>query len=248
VIAAFASLLLLAAGLARPGVPLAPAADPGDEPRAAASVEDVETATVQVVTIRRDSEARVARGSAFYVSAEGYLLTCAHVIDHLPGDEARRIRSKDGLERPFEVLHIDHETDVALLAAAPAARFIELGDASLPEAGTAVVLAGYPVRPSEGGRPRLKPAYVVGVERRRISGVRHAVGSRRTIVNLKVDEIADAGQSGGPLLADGVFFAVGIVRANLERETGGLGGGKPEGNAVAVPLMYVLPVIGRPAK
>ena len=244
-IAACACLLLLATS------PWAAAGggDPAEEPRAAASVEDVETATVQVVTIRRDGETRVARGSAFYVSGEGYLLTCAHVIDHLPGDEARRIRMRDGLERRFEVLHIDRETDVALLAAAPAARFIDLADPALPAPGTAVLLAGYPVRAGEDGfRPRLKPAHVVGVEQRRISGVRRAVSTRRTIVNLKVDEIADAGQSGGPLLADGVFFAVGIVRANLERETGGLAGGRPEGAAVAVPLEYVLPFLRRTAR
>src|SRR5207237_3242634 len=174
--------------------PLSPPPDggtAGGEPQAAASVEDVETATVQVVTIRRDSETRVARGSAFYVTADGDLLTCAHVIDHLPGDEAPRIRMRDGRERRFEVLHIDRETDVALLAAAPSPRFIDLGEAVLPSAGTAVLLAGYPVRAGEDGfRPTLKPAHVAGVERRRISGVRRAVASRRTIVNLKVDEIA----------------------------------------------------------
>jgi len=241
VTAALGALLLLA-------VPAPPAsADPAGEPRAALSLDDVERATVQVVTIRRDGETRVPRGSAFYVTADGHLLTCAHVIDHLPGDEARRLRTREGLERRFEVLEIDRETDVALLAAPPPDRFIAPADAPLPEIGAAVLVAGYPVRPGGHGLAlRLKAGTVVGLERRRISGVRRAVGSRRWIVNVKVDAIADAGQSGGPLLAEGRFVAIGIVRANLERETGGLTGGRPEGAAVAVPILYVLPFLRRP--
>ncbi len=226
---------------------LAPSpAQAGSEPaRAVASLEDVEAAVVQIVTIRRDSETRVARGSAFYVSPKGYLLTCAHVVDHLPGDEARLLRLRDGSERGFEVVQIDREIDVAVLASAAPARFLPLGEDTLPKTGDMVVLAGYPVRADERGAPRFKPGNVLGVERRRISGVRRAVATRRTILNVKVDEIADAGQSGGPLLAEGLLVAVGIVRANLERETGGLSRSKPQGYAVAVPLLYVTPFVRR---
>jgi trypsin-like peptidase len=218
---------------------------PSERPRAAASRAEVAAAVAQIVTIRRDSEARVPRGSAFFVDSR-HLLTCAHVVDHLPGDEARRLRFQDGEERWFEVLEVDREIDVALLVSAPVPFFIALGEAELPAPGEPVLLGGYPVHAEEGAAgPRLKPAHVSGVEKRRISGARRAVTTRRTIVNLKVDEIADAGQSGGPLLAEGSLLAVGIVRANMERETGGLDRGTPEGHAVAVPLLYVLPFIRR---
>jgi serine protease Do len=240
--AALLAVLVAAAPMVTPAASAAPAAE---APRAAAAIDEVERAIVQVVTIRRDSETRVPRGSAFFVTAEGHLLTCAHVVDHLPGDEARRLRLRDGSERRFRVVTVDREIDVALLRSDPPERFLALGEATLPPVGEAVVLAGYPVRPEKDGGPRLKPGTVLGLERRRVSGARRAVASRPTILSVKVDEIADAGQSGGPLLTDGAFLAVGIVRANLERETGGLERAKPEGYSVAVPLLYVGPFLRR---
>jgi S1-C subfamily serine protease len=220
-----------------------------DQASPAATLVEVESAVVQIVTVRRDSETRVARGSAFYITPDGDLLTCAHVIDHLPGDEARRLRLRDGSERPFEVVAVDREVDVALLRSVPSERYLVLAEAAFPRTGDAVVLAGYAVRgPEPDGGPRFKPGAVTGLERRRISGARREVSSRRTILNVRVDTIADAGQSGGPLLDAGSNAAVGIIRANLERVTGGLEQAPPQGNAVAVPLVYVLPFVRRFAK
>jgi len=226
---------------------LAPAPESAPEPpQAAATLQDVEPAVVQIVTIRGDGETRIPRGSAFYVNARGHLLTCAHVIDHLPGDEAARLRLRDGSERRFEIVAVDREVDVAILRAAPSARFLALGSDLLPRPGETVILAGYTVRASaEGGAPRFLPGTITGLERRRISGVRRAVGSRRTILTVRVDTIAEAGQSGGPLVDADTNPAVGIIRANLERVTGGLDRARPEGDAVAVPLIYVLPLVRR---
>jgi S1-C subfamily serine protease len=232
-----------ALGLALAAAPPSPAASP-EPPHAAASLDEARAAIVQVVTIRRDGETRVPRGSAFFVSAQGYLLTCAHVVDHMPGDEAARVRWHDGREQRFEVVHVDREVDLALLRSAPPESFLSLAEPTLPSAGDAVLLAGYPVRGDrDGASPRFKPGRVVGLERRRISGVRRAVASRRTILSVKVDEIADAGQSGGPLLEAGTFAAAGVIRANLEKVTGGLERARPVGSAVAVPILYVGPFL-----
>ncbi|HUG54031.1 MAG TPA: hypothetical protein VMR21_10525, partial [Vicinamibacteria bacterium] len=64
----------------------------GDRPSAASGRADAEEAIVQVVTIRRADGARQPRGSAFYIDADGHLLTCAHVLDQMPNDESPRLR------------------------------------------------------------------------------------------------------------------------------------------------------------
>jgi Trypsin-like peptidase domain len=216
---------------------------------AATSMEEARSAVVQLVTIRRDGDARVPRGSAFYVTRDGHLLTCAHVVDHLPKDEVARLRLADGSERRFEILQVDREIDLALLLSDPPDRYVALAEEAVAATGQVVMLAGFPVSGEEHeghAAARFKPGTIVGVERRRASGARRGVATRRLITSVRVDEIADAGQSGGPLLAADRFTAVGVIRANLERATGGLERRtKPEGDAVAVPILYVRPFVER---
>ena len=90
-----------------------------DTPRPARTLAEVEEALAQVVTVRRPEGVTVARGSAFYVDAYGLMLTCAHVLDHMPKDEAPRLRLRDGRERRFSVVTVDRETDLAVLRADP---------------------------------------------------------------------------------------------------------------------------------
>ena len=128
-------------------------------------------------------------------------------------------------------------------------RYVALAEEPIAAPGQRVMLGGYPVRGEErDGRAaaRFKGGTILGIEGRRVSGARVAVATRRTIVSLKIDAIADAGQSGGPLLVAGTFAAAGVIRANLERETGGLERRQPpEGGAVAVPMLYVRPFLDR---
>jgi serine protease Do len=243
---AVAGALLAATAAAAP--PVRPSSSPEDAP-AATSLEEVRDALVQLVTIRRDTEARVPRGSAFYVTPSGYLLTCAHVVDHLPREEAARLRLADGTERRFQIVHVDREIDLALLWSDRPPRYVVLSGDPIAPPGQRVMVGGYPVRGEEHeghAAARFKDGTIMGLERRRVSGARMAVATRRTIVSLKVDAIADAGQSGGPLLVEGSFAVAGVVRANLERETGGLERlREPEGGAVAVPMLYVRPFLER---
>lgn len=215
-----------------------------DAPRVAATPTEVESALAQVVTVRRGDGMVVARGSAFFVDADGHLLTCAHVLAHMPKEEAPRLRLRDGREWPFEVVRVDEELDLALLLSRPPRRFLALAEASLPQVGDVALLAGFAARvgePSAG--PRLQHAVVVALERRWASGARRTIGSRRRVVTIKIDAVADPGQSGGPLLAVGSLRVVGVLRANLERATGGLGGVPAAGYGAAVPVMYVGPFI-----
>jgi len=232
-------LAILAAARSSPGAPEA-------RPQPATTLAEAESAIVQLVTIREEGGRRVPRGSAFYVSERGHLLTCAHVVDRLPRAETARLRRGDGTETPFKVVEVDREVDLALLRAEPAERFLALGETSIPEVGRRVVFGGFLGRADErtgGATLRFKHGTVASLERRHVLGARRTVGTRRSIVTVKVDQIADLGQSGGPLLAEDTLEVVGVMRANLESATGGLAGAAPRGYGAAVPLLYVKPMI-----
>ena len=223
---------------------LSAAATPFVDPRAARTAAEVEEAQAQLVTLRRPEGTMVARGSAFFVDPYGHLLTCAHVLDHMPKDEAPRLRLRDGRERRFSVVTVDRETDLALLLSDPPAHFLTLAEAEMPSIGQAVLLGGFAARPLDLDTARRRtPGTVVSRERRWATGARRTVGSRRQIVTVKIDPTADAGQSGGPVLAEGTFEAIGVLRANLESATGGLGGTPRKGYSAAVPLLYVRPLL-----
>jgi S1-C subfamily serine protease len=223
---------------------LATTAAANDPPRAARTLAEAEGALVQVVTVRRPEGVMVARGSAFFVDAYGSLVTCAHVLDHMPKDESPRLRLRDGRERRFSVVTVDRETDLAVLRTDPSPYFLALAEGAMPSIGQAVLLGGFAARPLDlDTAVRLTPGTVVSRERRWATGVRRTVGSRRRIITVKIDPIADAGQSGGPLLAEGTFEAIGVLRANLESATGGLGGTPRKGYSAAVPLLYVRPLL-----
>ena len=220
------------------------AASPAPDPRTARTRAEVEEAQAQIVTVRRPEGVTVTRGSAFYVDPYGHLVTCAHVLDHMPKDEAPRLRLRDGSEREFSVVTVDHETDLALLLSDPSTHFLALSAAAMPSIGQAVLLGGFAARPLDlETAVRLTPGTVVSRERRWATGVRKTVGSRRRIITVKIDPIADAGQSGGPVLAEGTFEAIGVLRSNLESATGGLAGTPRKGYSAAIPLLYVKPLL-----
>lgn len=220
------------------------AAAANDPPRAARTLAEAEKALAQLVTVQRPEGVTVARGSAFFVDAYGTLLTCAHVLDHMPKDEAPRLRLRDGRERRFSVVSVDRETDLAVLRTDPHPFFLALADATEPSIGQAVLLGGFAASPADlAAALRFTRGTVVSRERRWASGERRTVGGRRRIVTVKVDPIADPGQSGGPLLSEGTFEVIGVLRANLESETGGLGGAPQKGYSAAVPLLYARPLL-----
>jgi S1-C subfamily serine protease len=220
------------------------AASPAADPRAARTLAEVEEAQAQLVTVRRPEGITVPRGSAFYVDPYGHLVTCAHVLDHMPKDEAPRLRLRDGRQRQFSVVTVDRETDLALLLSDPPAHFLALSEATMPSIGQAVLLGGFAARPLDLETAlRLTPGTVVSRASRWATGVRRTVGSRRRIVTVKIDPIADAGQSGGPVLAEGTFEAIGVLRSNLESATGGLEGAPRQGYSAAIPLLYVKPLL-----
>lgn len=220
------------------------AAAPGIDPRAARTLAEVEQAQVQLVTVRRPEGTTTARGSAFFADPYGLLVTCAHVLDHMPKEEASRLRLRDGRQRRFTVVSVDRETDLAVLRSDPPPYYLTLADDPEPSIGQAVLLGGFAARPDDlAAALRFTRGTVVSRERRWATGVRKTVGSRRRIVTVKIDPFADAGQSGGPVLSEGTLEAIGVLRANLESATGGLGGTPRKGYSAAIPLLYVRPLL-----
>src|SRR5258708_20362382 len=134
--------------------PLPPAvAAANDPPRAARPLAEAEEALAQLVTVQRPEGVTVARGSAFFVDAYGSLLTCAHVLDHMPKDEAPRLRLRDGRDRRFSVVTVDRETDLAVLRTDPHPFFLALADATEPTIGQAVLLERSAARPPHLATP-----------------------------------------------------------------------------------------------
>ena len=188
------------------------------------SLRDAGLAIVELVSISpRTAGARTRHGAAFYVSGQGHLLTCFHVLDRMPRENAPRLLLADGREQRFEVVDVDRETDLALLLSDPPERFLLLADALLPDVGERALFGDTP----------FTRCTVVGV------------GTRRAMRNVKVDQFADPGDSGGPLLAETTLAVIGVMRANLESATGGVTGTNRRGNGVAVPLLYVRPLLRR---
>jgi len=199
-------------------------------PEGATSAADVDSAVVQVVSIPAGSSGmRTRHGLAFYVTAEGHLLTCFHVLDHMPREDAPRLLLADGREKRFTVVDVDRESDLALLQAGPPEKFLVLADGLVPVAGARALFGVAPFR-------RCTVASVAS---------RRSPGTGRAMFNVKVDRIADPGQSGSPLLAEETLEVIGVMRANLEKATGGVEGRARRGYGLAVPLAYVKPFLQR---
>ncbi len=105
-------------------------------------------ANLQVVARRRDgAQVRVGAGSGIALTADGFLLTSAHVVSTRDGRSMRRGTAAfiDGRELPFTAIGVDPLTDLAVLRCddgglTPA----KLGDASALRVGQLVVAIGNP--------------------------------------------------------------------------------------------------------
>ncbi|WP_374573129.1 S1C family serine protease [Phenylobacterium sp.] len=126
-----------------------------------------------------------AMGSGFLVSADGYLLTNAHVVGEA---KTVKVRWSDGLEAPGEVIRLDKRRDVALVKTAPRSRFALALRPGVVESGETVFAVGTPLDEA------LQGTLTKGV-----------VSANRIIDGMSFiqsDVAIDHGNSGGPLLDD----------------------------------------------
>lgn len=161
------------------------------------------------------------QGSGFIVSADGLILTNAHVVR-----EAKEVtvRLSDRREFPAKVLGADPATDVAVLKVeATGLPVVSLGDPGRIEVGDPVLAIGAPY----------------GLEQSATQGIVSAKGRSLpgdTVVPfIQTDAAVNPGNSGGPLF-DGRGQVVGI-NAQIYSQSGGF-----QGLSFAIPIDVALKV------
>jgi putative serine protease PepD len=168
-------------------------------------------------------QAGTATGSGFVISADGYVVTNAHVIDG-----ARRVTAKigDGKALAAKVVGVDASTDLALLKVTPDAtlRPLTLADSSAVQVGDATFAIGNPY-----GLDRTLTTGVVSAVHRSIqSPDGYAINGV-----LQTDAALNPGNSGGPLLdARGHVVGVNSQIATSSSSDGTSGGNTGVGFAV----------------
>jgi serine protease Do len=178
---------------------------------------------------------RRAGGSGVIVSADGYIVTNAHVVAgatrmhvQLPSDRAsagRSIVRPPGRVVPARLVGLDAEADLALLKVdAEGLPFLELADSDIVRQGQLVVAVGSP--------SGLESSMSMGV----ISGVARQLQPDGRVVYFQTDAPINPGNSGGALV-DIEGRLVGINTMNLTQSGGS------EGLGFAVPSNIVRFVI-----
>lgn len=158
-------------------------------------------------------------GSGFMVSADGYILTNAHVVE---GFDDIQVKFSSGLSLPPEVIKIDAEVDVALLKV-PGSGYGSLTMTDqVPDLGEEVVVIGTPAKED------LSQSISRGV----VSGVRLIEGRKM----IQTDAGISPGNSGGPML-DNFGQVIGIVTSKIS-------GGGVEGIGFGIPSSEVFKAAG----
>ena len=124
-------------------------------------------------------------GSGFIISADGQILTNAHVVD---GADEILVKLADNSEKPAKLIGLDKASDVALLKIdASGLQAVRIGDSSKLEVGDWVLAIGSPF----------------GLEHTATQGIVSAVGRSLPDGNyvpfIQTDVAVNPGNSGGPL-------------------------------------------------
>lgn len=136
---------------------------------------------------RKTPKQQISQGSGFFVTANGYILTNAHVVK---GAKRLTITLHDGREMAANLIGIDPSTDVAVIKTEGSGfDFIDLGNSEEVEVGEWVVAIGSPFQ--------LQATVTVGV----IS----AKGRQNLRITdfedfIQTDAAINPGNSGGPLV------------------------------------------------
>ncbi|WP_322796133.1 S1C family serine protease [Tepidiforma sp.] len=186
--------------------------------RAAPAVVRIESAT------RRELDV----GSGVIISAEGYIVTNAHVV--LGTDQLKAV-FPDGSERPAVLIGHDYPfNDVAVLQVAPVGLTVmEVGDSTELRVGQTVLAIGNPLGELYGA---VTVGVISGLGRSRVSD-----GVRRDDI-IQTDAAINSGNSGGALVnLAGQFIG---MPTSVLRQTGS--GQSVQGVAFAIPSNRVMAI------
>lgn len=167
-------------------------------------------------------------GSGFVLTADGYVVTNAHVVD---GATSVTVMLHDGTEYPAKVVGTDKTNDVAVLKAeAEGLQAVELGSSNNLIVGDQVVAIGNPLGD-------LTSTMTVGY----VSAKDRDVNTDGTTINMiQTDAAINSGNSGGPLF-NMYGQVVGITTAKYSGESAS--GASIEGIGFAIPIDDVMPLI-----
>ncbi|MFN9209806.1 MAG: Do family serine endopeptidase [Betaproteobacteria bacterium] len=163
----------------------------------------------------------MGKGSGFIVSADGLILTNAHVVQNA---KEVTVKLKDRREYTAKVLGLDTATDVAVLKVeASGLPTVQLGSSNDVQVGDRVLAIGAPY----------------GLEQTATQGIVSAKGRSlpgdTQVPFIQTDAAVNPGNSGGPLF-DGTGRVVGI-NAQIYSQSGGF-----QGLAFAIPIEVALNV------
>lgn len=126
-----------------------------------------------------------ASGSGFVISADGYVVTNAHVVD---GATSVKVGLSDKRELPAEIVGTDTLSDIALLKVkAEGLPAVQLGDSSALEVGQWVVAIGAPFG--------LDHTATQGI----VSALSRSLPDGTYVPFIQTDVAVNPGNSGGPL-------------------------------------------------
>ena len=215
-------LILLGIGLSHGG-------DEGTAPTRGATnfvgaVERAQAATVMItVSGSSGSAEHMQMGSGFVVSADGVVVTAAHVTGGLP---VVNVIFNDGSVARAELIGVDDATDVAVFRTTPGKQLVSLSfaDSNQVKAGQPIVLVGAPF-----GLMGTATSGMVSAVNRQVGAPqdeedRFAQGALRGPVKafIQIDAPLTAGGSGGPLL-NAAGQVVGMASARESRGDPGAG-------------------------
>jgi len=162
-------------------------------------------------------------GSGFIISADGYIVTNAHVVDEV---DSIVVGLNDRSELPAQVIGKDRRSDIALLKVKPEAALpvVKIGDANKVKVGQWVLAIGSPF----------------GFERTATQGIISALGrnlpSDNYVPFIQTDAAVNPGNSGGPLFnLDGEVIG---VNSQIYSRSGGY-----QGVSFAIPIDVAMDVV-----
>jgi S1-C subfamily serine protease len=135
--------------------------------------------------VTEPDQAVAREGTGFVVTAEGHVVTCAHVCGEL-----KEVQLQIGDRRvPAKVLAVDEKTDLALLKYDGQEQpFLRLRDSEVFELGEDVRVVGFPLSDLLGDS--------IKVTKGSISGIVSREGQKL----FMIDAVVNPGNSGGPLI------------------------------------------------
>ena len=152
---------------------------------------------------RGNAASSVATGTGFFITADGYALTCFHVV---LGAQEVVLRTVKGETLTAKVIAVDKSNDLALLKAelkAPV-KPLPVADSTLAKRGAAVVVMGFPNVSLQGAEPKVTDGIINSFS-----------GANNDPRVFQLSAPVQQGNSGGPLVTmDG--NVVGIIAAKLD--------------------------------